>query len=62
MSDAFKVQLERALEQAVCQHFCQLFSVLMVKPDMVAIDRFKKGLEKLAAAEQTVGVIIVELP
>ena len=62
MSAEFKAQLERALEQAVCQHFCQLFSVLMVKPDTVAIDRFTKGLEKLAEAEQTVGVIIAELP
>lgn len=61
MSAAFKAQMERALEQAACQHFCQLFSVLMVRPDVQAKDRFKKGLEKLAETEQTVGVIIAEL-
>ena len=39
MSAAFKAQMERALEQAACQHFCQLFSVLMVRPDVQAKDR-----------------------
>jgi len=61
MSAAFKSQLERALEQAVCQQFCQMFAVLMVRPDTQAIDRFKKGLEKLAQTEATVGVIIAEI-
>jgi len=61
MSAAFKSQMERALEQATCQHFCQLFAVLMVRPDTPAMDRFKKGLEKLAETEQTVGVIIAEI-
>jgi len=61
MSAAFKSQMEAALEQAVRQQFCQLFAVLYVKPDAIAMDRFKKGLGKLAETEQTVGVIIAEL-
>ena len=61
MSAAFKSQMEVALERAVQQQFCQLFAVLYVKVDSLSIDRFKKGLEKLVALEQTVGVIIAEL-
>jgi len=62
MSASFKAQMESALEQAVQQHFCQLFAVLMVRPDTPAIDRFRKGLGKLADTEAVVGVIIGELP
>jgi len=62
MSEAFKSQLERALEQAVSQQFCQLFAVLFVKPDEAAYKRFHAGVARLGDMEQTVGVYIAELP
>ena len=61
MSAQFKTLLEQGLEQAVQQQFCQLFAVLMVRPDKQALDRFKAGLDKLAQTEQTVGVLIADL-
>ena len=61
MSADFKEVLERALEQAVTQYFCQLFSVLMVKPDVAAMDRFEAGLDKLATTEDAVSKKIGEM-
>ena len=62
MSDPFKGLLERALEQAVQQQFCQLFAVLFVRPDEAAYKRFHAGVSRLADMERTVGVYIAELP
>ena len=57
-----KNTLAVALEQAVQQQFCQLFAVLMVRPDEAAIKRFTLGLEKLTTTETTVGGLIEKLP
>ena len=61
MSNAFKEQLEIALELAVREQFCQLFAVLYVKPDEAAYKRFHAGLARLADMEQTIGVYIAEM-
>ena len=58
----FKVVLEHGLEQAAMNHFCQLFAVLMVKPDKVAWDRFNAGLDKLHSTYDTLAVRIGEMP
>jgi len=58
----FKVVLEHGLEQAAMNHFCQLFAVLMVKPDKVAWDRFNAGIDKLAATHSTMMAKIGEMP
>ena len=62
MSAAYKDLLEKALEQAVQQQFCQLFAVLFVKPDEAAYKRFHAGIARLGDMERTVGVYIAELP
>lgn len=61
MSAAFKARMEAALEVAVEKQFCTLFTVLCVVTDEKAYKAFNLGLEKLAATEQAVGVIIAEL-
>jgi hypothetical protein len=62
MSDDFKGLLGQALEQAVQERFCHLFSVLFTEPDEAAYKRFHAGISRLADMERTVGVYIAELP
>jgi hypothetical protein len=50
MSDSFKDLLQQGLDQAVQQHVCRLFDVLMSAPSnqrKEAIERFEAGLDKL---------------
>lgn len=63
MSANFKDLLESGLEQAVQQHFCKLFDVLMSASDREnsAVDRFEAGLKKLARMEAIAGVMISEV-
>ena len=49
----YKAVAGAALEQAVQQHFCQLFAVLLVKPDETGCKRFHAGLDKLADMDTT---------
>jgi hypothetical protein len=60
MTDHLKELMERSLEHAVQQHFCQLFQVLMVDPSEPGMKRFAKGLNKLAVTEAMVGTMIQE--
>jgi len=47
-----------ALDAAVATHFGTLFQVLMVDPSDGGMQRFKKGLSRLADAEKTVRDIV----
>ena len=58
----YKQLLENALEQAVQRHFCQLFEVLMVRPDEPGLKRFGAGLDKLAVTYTTLAAKIGEIP
>jgi len=55
-----KAQVEQALDQAIQQHICKLFGVLMAAPEgQQAMEHFIAGMEKLAVTEQAVAEYLV---
>lgn len=52
--------LEDVLDEAVRQHFCRLFEILMRDPSDQGIERFRTGLRRLAEMEEAVTEIIVQ--
>ena len=53
--------LDRALQEAVAQHFCKIFGVLMTDPKSPeALQRFQNGLDNLCHAYVEVSSILAE--